>query len=69
MIKNKATTTLAVIVVIASLMVGATVAIVLMSEGIGLQQANAVPKPKPLRFCNEHSPSAGTTTPPCNAFT
>jgi hypothetical protein len=38
MTQNKSTTTLAVIVVIASLMVGATVAIALMSEGIGLSR-------------------------------
>jgi hypothetical protein len=65
MTQNKSTTTLAVIVVIASLMVGATVAIALMSEGIGLQQANALVVHL-RKHCNEHSLGGSTAYPPCS---
>jgi hypothetical protein len=59
---KKATTILAAIVVIASLMVGASVIVALISQGVGIQQANAIP---PKRAgCPPHSPQPGTT-PPC----
>jgi hypothetical protein len=60
--KNKATTTLTAIVVIVSLMVGASVVAALISEGMGIQQASA-PRQR-AHFCSEHSPQPGTP-PPC----
>jgi hypothetical protein len=63
--QNKATATLAVIVVVASLMVGATIAIALVSEGIGIQQANAAKRAKILPLCQEQTPKGPTSTPPC----
>ena len=63
MANKKATTVLAVILVIASLMVGASVIVALISEGIGIQQASAAP-PKRALGCPPHSPHAGLP-PPC----
>jgi hypothetical protein len=60
MTQNKATATLAVIVVVASLMVGATVAIALISEGIGIQKASAVIY---IPLCPGKSPNAGGPYP------
>ena len=63
MANKKATTVLAVILVIASLMVGASVIVALISEGIGIQHASAAP-PKRILTCPEHSPRANSP-PPC----
>jgi hypothetical protein len=60
--QKKASATLAVIVVIASLMVGATVAIALISEGMGIQKASA--EVKKLPTCPPKSPNA-FGPPPC----
>jgi hypothetical protein len=63
MTDKKATAVLAVIVVIASLMIGASVIVALISEGVGIQQAKAAP-PKRILTCSEHSPPPGSP-PPC----
>ena len=57
---KKATTALTAIVVIASLMIGASVVAALLSEGMVIQQANAAPKK--VTGC---PPKSGHTSPPC----
>jgi hypothetical protein len=65
MTQKKATATLAVIVVIASLMVGATIAIALISEGVGIQKASAQRR---LHLCPPQTPNADAS-PPCGRST
>ena len=60
MTHNKATRMFTAVVVIASLMIGASVMVALISQGMGIQQANA--DPKRVTGC---PPQTGHTSPPC----
>ena len=60
MTHNKAATILAAIVVVASLMIGASVMVALINQGMGIQQANAAP-----RRVTGCPPQTGHNYPPC----